>query len=155
MPHVVADKVGEALNTRRKAVNGAAILVAGVSYKRDIDDIRESPALDVMGVLRGRGAVVSYTDPYVPHLTARAWAGDRDLASVPITPESLGAADCVVIVTDHTAFDYDAIVDGCDLVVDSRNAVKRRAPHVFRLGAPAPEAAAPDLKAAPAVVQAR
>ena len=154
MPHVVADKVGEALNTRRKAVNGAAILVAGISYKRDIDDIRESPALDVMGVLRGRGAIVSYTDPYVPHLTARAWAGDRDLASVPITPESLAAADCVVIVTDHAAFDYEAIVDGCDLLVDSRNAVKRRAPHVFRLGAPAPRPAAPDAEAAPAVAQA-
>jgi UDP-N-acetyl-D-glucosamine dehydrogenase len=154
MPHVVADKVGEALNTRRKAVNGAAILVAGISYKRDIDDIRESPALDVMGVLRGRGAIVSYTDPYVPHLTARAWAGDRDLASVPITPESLAAADCVVIVTDHAAFDYEAIVDGCDLLVDSRNAVKRRAPHVFRLGAPASRPAAPDAEAAPAVAQA-
>jgi UDP-N-acetyl-D-mannosaminuronate dehydrogenase len=90
----------------------------------------------------------------VPHLTARAWAGDRDLASVAITPQSLGAADCVVIVTDHTAFDYDAIVAGCDLIVDSRNAVKRRAPHVFRLGAPAPEATEPGRAAAPAVVQA-
>jgi UDP-N-acetyl-D-glucosamine dehydrogenase len=107
-----------------------------------------------MGVLRGRGAIVSYTDPYVPRLTARAWAGDRDLASVAITPESLAAADCVVIVTDHTAFDYNAIVDGCDLVVDSRNAVKRRAPHVFRLGAPASAAAADDREQAPAVAQA-
>jgi UDP-N-acetyl-D-glucosamine dehydrogenase len=107
-----------------------------------------------MGVLRGRGAIVSYTDPYVPHLTARAWAGDRDLACVPITPESLAAADCVVIVTDHTTFDYDAIVDGSDLIVDSRNAVKRKAPHVFRLGAPAPLAAAHDAEAAPAGAQA-
>jgi UDP-N-acetyl-D-glucosamine dehydrogenase len=73
---------------------------------------------------------------------------------VPITHESLAAADCVVIVTDHTAFDYEAIVDGCDLLVDSRNAVKRRAPHVFRLGAPAPRPAAPDAEAAPAVAQA-
>jgi UDP-N-acetyl-D-glucosamine dehydrogenase len=73
---------------------------------------------------------------------------------VAITPESLAAADCVVVVTDHTAFDYDAIVDGCDLIVDSRNAVKRRAPHVFRLGAPAPEAAATDREPAAAVAQA-
>jgi UDP-N-acetyl-D-glucosamine dehydrogenase len=137
MPHFVADKVTQALNTRRKAVNGASVLIAGVAYKRDIDDIRESPALDVMGVLRGRGAEISYTDPYVPHLSARAWGGDRDLASVAITPASLATVDCVVIVTDHKAFNYDAIVDGSDLIVDSRNAVKRRAPHVFRLGAPA------------------
>jgi UDP-N-acetyl-D-glucosamine dehydrogenase len=138
MPHVVADKVTEALNTRRKSVNGASVLVAGVTYKRDIDDIRESPALDVMGVLRGRGAEVAYTDPHVPQLTARAWAGDRDLASVAITPASLAAFDCVVILTDHTAFDYEAIADNSDLVVDSRNAIKRRLPHVFRLGAPTP-----------------
>src|SRR3954468_12995772 len=152
MPHFVADKVTQALNTRRKAVNGASVLIAGVAYKRDIDDIRESPALDVMGVLRGRGAKISYTDPYVPHLSARAWGGDRDLASVTITPASLAAVDCVVIVTDHKTFDYDAIVDGSDLVVDSRNAVKRRAPHVFRLGAPATAGA--DREPEPAVAQA-
>jgi len=138
MPHYVADKVGLALNSRRKAVNGSKVLVLGIAYKRDIDDIRESPALDVMGVLRGRGAEVAYTDPYVPRLSARAWAGDRDLASVEITRESLASFDCVVILTDHKAFDFGAIVDGADLVVDSRNAVKRHAPHVFRIGAPAP-----------------
>jgi len=138
MPHFVADKVTEALNTRRKAVNGSTVLVIGVTYKRDIDDIRESPALDVMSVLHGRGARVLYSDPYVPTLSARVWAGDRDLASLDITRESLAAVDCVVIVTDHRAFDYDTIVDSADLVVDSRNAVKRKAPHVLRLGAPAP-----------------
>ncbi len=154
MPHFVADKVTEALNTRRKAVNGASVLIAGVSYKRDIDDIRESPALDVMGVLRGRGAEVAYSDPYVPQLSARAWAGDRDLASVPLTPASLAAFDCVVILTDHTAFDYEAIVDGADLIVDSRNAVKRHAPHVFRIGAPAPAKADTPREPQPAMAQA-
>jgi UDP-N-acetyl-D-glucosamine dehydrogenase len=144
MPHFVADKVTAALNTRRKAVNGASVLVLGVAYKRDIDDIRESPALDVMGVLRGRGASVSYSDPHVPRLSARTWAGDRDLSSIEITPAALASFDCVVILTDHTQFDYEAIVDGADLVVDSRNAVKRHAPHVFRLGAPAPATAAAD-----------
>jgi UDP-N-acetyl-D-glucosamine dehydrogenase len=155
MPHFVADKVTEALNTRRKAVNGASVLIAGVSYKRDIDDIRESPALDVMGVLRGRGAEVAYSDPHVPHLSARAWAGDRDLASVPLTPASLAAFDCVVILTDHTAFDCEAIADGADLVVDSRNAVKRHRPHVFRLGAPAPAKADTPPEPQPAMAQAR
>ena len=150
MPHFVADKVTEALNTRRKSVNGAAVLIMGVAYKRDIDDIRESPALDVMGVLRGRGAQVAYTDPYVPHLSARTWAGDADLVSVQITPEALAGFDCVVILTDHSAFDYDAVVNGADLVVDSRNAVKRRAPHVFRIGAPAPAMAAGEREPAAA-----
>jgi UDP-N-acetyl-D-glucosamine dehydrogenase len=126
----------------------------GVAYKRDIDDIRESPSLDVMDVLRGRGAHVAYTDPYVPHLSARAWAGDRDLSSVEITPQALASFDCVVIVTDHTGIDYDVIMDAADLVVDSRNAVKRHAPHVFRLGAPAPALAATDREPEPAVAQA-
>jgi UDP-N-acetyl-D-glucosamine dehydrogenase len=137
MPQFVADKVTEALNTRRQAVNGSSVLVAGVAYKRDIDDIRESPALDVMGVLRARGADVSYADPFVPRLSARAWAGHRDLDSVPITRETLATFDCVVIVTDHRTVNHDAIADWADLVVDARNAVKRRAPHIFRLGAPA------------------
>jgi UDP-N-acetyl-D-glucosamine dehydrogenase len=153
MPHFVADKVTEALNTRRKAVNGSSVLVVGVAYKRDIDDIRESPALDVMGVLRARGADVSYTDPFVPRLSARAWAGDRDLHSVQITPETLATFDCAVIVTDHQTVNHDAIADWADLVVDARNAVKRRAPHVFRLGAPAP-ALVPDGEAEAVVAQA-
>jgi UDP-N-acetyl-D-glucosamine dehydrogenase len=156
MPHFVADKVTEALNTRRKAVNGSSVLIVGVTYKRDIDDIRESPALDVMGVLRGRGALVSYADPFVPTLGARAWAGDRDLTSVPITRETLAAFDCVVIATDHGAVNHDAIAEWADLVVDARNAVRRRAPHVFRLGAPAPPpAVTPDREAETAVAQAR
>jgi UDP-N-acetyl-D-glucosamine dehydrogenase len=136
MPHFVVDKITEALNSRRKAVNGSSVLVAGVAYKRDIDDIRESPALDVMGVLHARGARVAYTDPHVPRLEARAWAGGVELAAVPLTPAALAAVDCVVILTDHSAFDYTAIVSGADLVVDTRNAVKTPAPHVYRIGAP-------------------
>jgi UDP-N-acetyl-D-glucosamine dehydrogenase len=153
MPHVVCDKVSEALNTRRKAVNGSSVLIVGVAYKRDIDDIRESPALDVMGVLRRRGAIVSYTDPFVPRLDARTWAGERDLTSVPITREALAGFDCVVIVTDHGAVDHDAIADWADLVVDARNAVTRRARHVFRLGAPGP-VVSPDRETETAVAQA-
>ena len=79
MPHFVADKVVDALNSQRKAVNGARILVLGIAYKRDIDDVRESPALDVMHLLEQKGAVVDYSDPYVPVLPASSWPGDREL----------------------------------------------------------------------------
>jgi hypothetical protein len=85
MPHYVVDKVGEALNHRRKSINGSKVLVAGVAYKRDIDDMRESPAMDVMGLLAARGAVVSYADPFVPDVRGREWPGGRDLKTVDMT----------------------------------------------------------------------
>jgi UDP-N-acetyl-D-glucosamine dehydrogenase len=139
MPHYVVDKVGEALNTKRKAINGSKILIAGIAYKRDIDDMRESPALDVLGLLHAKGAIVSYADPFVPELHGREWTGQSDMTAVHLTRGSIAQYDCVVIVTDHRAFDYDAIVAEADLVVDTRNAIKQRHPHVFRLGAPHPE----------------
>jgi UDP-N-acetyl-D-glucosamine dehydrogenase len=139
MPHYVVDKVADALNTRRKSINGSNILVAGVAYKRDIDDMRESPALDVMGLLHAKGANVSYADPYVPEVHGREWSGRYDIKAVALTRGSIGQYDCVVIVTDHKAFDYDAIVAEADVVVDTRNAIKQRHPNVFRLGAPKPE----------------
>jgi UDP-N-acetyl-D-glucosamine dehydrogenase len=138
MPHFVADKIAEALNTRRKAVNGSSVLVAGVTYKRDIGDLRESPSLDVMGILRARGADVAFTDPHVPQLDARVSGMGSALASVPLTGASLAAFDCVAILTDHSAFDYALMVAHADLIVDTRNAIKVPAPHVFRLGAPGP-----------------
>jgi len=140
MPHYVVQKVADALNTRRKSVNGARILVAGVAYKRDIDDMRESPALDVMGLLEEKGAVVSYVDPYVTEVHGREWSGRRDLRSEPLSRELFANYDCVVIVTDHTTFDYDAMVADADLIVDTRNAIRKRAPHVFKLGGPRLEA---------------
>jgi len=136
MPHYVADKVAHALNTRRKAVNGSSILVAGVAYKRDIDDMRESPAMDVMGLLLARGAKISFADPYVPVVHGREWPGGYDLHAVDMTRGQIAQYDCVVIVTDHRAFDYAALVSEADLIVDTRNAIKERHPHVFRLGAP-------------------
>jgi UDP-N-acetyl-D-glucosamine dehydrogenase len=145
MPHYVVDKVSEALNTRRKAVNGSNILVAGVAYKRDIDDMRESPAMDVMGLLLSRGARVSYADPYVPVVHAREWSGGHDLTAVAMTRGHIAQYDCVVIVTDHRTFDYTALVEEADLIVDTRNAIKERHPHVFKLGSP--HAAAPEGKA--------
>jgi len=137
MPEAVVHKIGDALNTQRKALNGSHVLVIGVAYKRDIDDIRESPSLDVMTLLLQKGARVSYSDPFVPTLPARAWHGGQDLASVALDPATLADVDCVAILTDHSAIDYTWLAAAAPLVVDSRNAVKERHPHVFRLGAPA------------------
>ena len=99
--------------------------------------LRESPSLDVMGLLHAQGAQVTDTDPFVPSLSARAWRGGDDLTSVSLDTVPLASFDCVAILTDHSAIDYAAIAEGATLVVDSRNAVKRKHPHVFRLGAPA------------------
>ena len=139
MPHYVVDKVAEALNTKRKAINGSKILIAGVAYKRDVDDLRESPALDVMGLLHARGAAVSYSDPYVHHIESREWSGRLDLKSVAVSRGSFGAYDCIVVITDHTSFDYTSMVAEAELIVDTRNAIKTPAPNVFKLGAPRPE----------------
>jgi UDP-N-acetyl-D-glucosamine dehydrogenase len=136
MPHAVVDKIADALNVRKKALNGSNVLIAGIAYKRDIDDIRESPALDVMGVLHQKGARLSYSDPHVPRLPGRAWPGAYDLVSVPLDARALAQADCVAILTDHRAFDYAALVAGAPLIVDTRNAIKTSHPNVFRLGAP-------------------
>ncbi|HVL68574.1 MAG TPA: nucleotide sugar dehydrogenase [Vicinamibacterales bacterium] len=139
MPHYVVDKIADALNTKRKAVNGAKILIVGVAYKRDIDDMRESPALDVMGLLHDKGAIVSYADPYVPEVHAREWPGGFDLKAVDLTRGAIGQYDCVVIITEHKAFDYAALVAEADLIVDTRNAIKEPHPHVFKLGASGPQ----------------
>jgi UDP-N-acetyl-D-glucosamine dehydrogenase len=110
--------------------------------------MRESPALDVMGLLHAKGAIVSYADPFVPELRGREWPGQSDMAAVDLTRGSIAQYDCVVIVTDHKAFDYEAIVAEADLVVDTRNAIKKRYPHVFRLGAPHPEVEKQDVMTA-------
>jgi UDP-N-acetyl-D-glucosamine dehydrogenase len=142
MPHFVVDKIAEALNRDRKALNGSTVLILGLAYKRDIDDIRESPSLDVMTVLRQRGARVVYTDPHVPELSTRAWHGGEDLVSQPLTAEAIAAADCVAILTEHRAIDYRMVLDSARLVVDTRNAIAGTHPHVFKLGAPSPSAGA-------------
>jgi UDP-N-acetyl-D-glucosamine dehydrogenase len=137
MPHHVVAKIADALNTHAKAVRGSSVLVLGVSYKRDIDDLRESPAIDVMSELEQKGANVSYHDPYVPVVHGREWHGKRDLTSVALTPDALRAADCVVVLTDHRVFDYAAVLQHARLLVDTRNAIKGAHPNVFKLGAPA------------------
>ncbi|HVY41107.1 MAG TPA: nucleotide sugar dehydrogenase [Polyangia bacterium] len=118
MPEFVEVMVADALNARRKAVRGSRILVCGVTYKRDIDDVRESPALDIIELLQRRGAEVSYTDPYAPTLRI----GEHEMKSVPI--ETAGTYDCVLITTDHRNVDYAALCERAQLVVDTRNATR-------------------------------
>jgi UDP-N-acetyl-D-glucosamine dehydrogenase len=121
MPEYWVGRVVDRLNEQGRAARGSKVLVVGVAYKKDIDDIRESPALDVIRLLEQRGAVVSYHDPHVRQLQD----DDIDLASTPLTAETLGAADCVVIVTDHSDVDYPLIARSARLVVDTRNALAR------------------------------
>ena len=123
MPLFWVRKVAEALNLQGKAVRGAAVLVLGVAYKRDIDDIRESPALDIIRLLEGQGARVAYSDPHVPCFSENG----HEFRSVSLTPQSVAAADCVMVVTDHTAFDYKMIGRNARLVVDTRNAMPKEA----------------------------
>jgi len=119
MPHFVVDKIQTALNNHRKPVNGARIHVAGVAYKRNIDDMRESPALDVILLLKKRGALISYSDPFVPKLRLDGITLDAESLL-----ESAAKADCVVIVTDHSSFDYKGLLSSAKLIVDTRNAMK-------------------------------
>jgi UDP-N-acetyl-D-glucosamine dehydrogenase len=118
MPQYVVDLVSESLNRRRRCLNGARILALGIAYKRGVGDTRESPALEVMARLIGRGAVVEYADPHVPEI---AFEG-HSLKAVEVTDERLAEADCVVILTDHQEFDYARIVETSALVVDTRGA---------------------------------
>jgi UDP-N-acetyl-D-glucosamine dehydrogenase len=118
MPHFVVSLLVEALNDRGRSVKGSRILVLGVTYKRDVNDIRESPALEIVADLMHRGATVLYHDPYVPGLTA----GGQTLESVMLDDLALAEADCVLILTDHSAVDYKRIVETAAVVVDTRNA---------------------------------
>src|SRR5262249_11477834 len=138
MPEYVVSRVSEVLNRNRKAVNGSRVLVLGVAYKRDIDDVRESPALDVMKLLHEKGAEVAYSDPHVPFLAAATWHGPTALRSVAIDSRTLDRFDAVVITTDHTGVDYQLLADHGVTVVDTRNALRRAAvdtPNAIRLGA--------------------
>ncbi|MGQ0733207.1 MAG: nucleotide sugar dehydrogenase [Acidobacteriota bacterium] len=129
MPEYVVERTAQALNSARKALNGSRVHVFGIAYKRDVNDMRESPALDIMELLVRRGAEVSYTDPYVPVLEH----GSLHLTSVPEETAADGA-DCALIITDHQVFDYPGIVRRFPLLVDTRNALKKVASEkIFRL----------------------
>ncbi|MGH7390711.1 MAG: nucleotide sugar dehydrogenase [Candidatus Rokuibacteriota bacterium] len=120
MPRHIAAMVIDALNDRGRALRGARVLVLGVAYKRDVNDVRESPALEIIRLLRGKGAHVQYADPHVPELVVE----DEKLVGLPLTAATLGSADCCVLVTDHRAFDYPLIAAEARLVVDVRNALR-------------------------------
>jgi UDP-N-acetyl-D-glucosamine dehydrogenase len=129
MPEYVVQRIAAALNSVKKALNGSKVHLFGVAYKRDVNDLRESPALDILELLSREGAIVSYTDPYIPTL---AHAG-RTLESIPFDRAIDAGCDCAVVATDHTAFDYTRIA-AMALVVDTRNALKSSMrPSIFRL----------------------
>jgi UDP-N-acetyl-D-glucosamine dehydrogenase len=128
MPEYVVERISEALNTRKKAINGARIHLFGLAYKKDVSDMRESPALDILQLLHRRGAELSYTDPYVPTLKE----GSVALQSIP--EEKVDGVDCAVIATDHKVFNYSAMPTRFPLIVDTRNALKgNAAKNIFRL----------------------
>ena len=128
MPDFVVEQITEALNTRKQAINGSRIHVFGIAYKKDVNDMRESPALDVMELLSRRGAILSYTDPFVPALDH----GRLAMTSVP--EKEVSSIDCAVIITNHSVFDYPSMPSRFPLVVDTRNALKsNNAGNVFKL----------------------
>jgi UDP-N-acetyl-D-glucosamine dehydrogenase len=124
MPHYVVERVSQALNDVGKPVRGSRIGILGVAYKKDIDDPRESPSFKIMELLQARGAVISYNDPHIPTLPSMRHYQVPRLASESLTPEYLVALDCMVIATDHSAYDCELIVKFARLVVDTRNATR-------------------------------
>jgi UDP-N-acetyl-D-glucosamine dehydrogenase len=131
MPQWVADKIAEALNRRRKSLMGSRILALGIAYKRDVDDCRESPAVMVMELLRARGAEVDYCDPNVP-VFPRMREHRFDLKSVELGPAMLAGYDCVVLLTDHSNFPYDMVLEHSRLIVDTRGKYREAAENVVK-----------------------
>ena len=132
MPRYVVSKVQDALNENSKALKGSRVLVLGAAYKPDVDDLRESPALDIIGLLEKKGVIVSYHDPYIAHLRHEA----LELDSVSDLMSTVKGVDCVVIVTNHKVYDYAAILEAAKLIVDTRNALgktRQNNQKVFRL----------------------
>ena len=115
------DKTVRALNDAGKSIKGAKVLVLGLAYKKDVDDVRESPSVELIELLKKRGAKVDYNDPFIPR-THRQREHDLRMTSKKIDKKSLASYDCVLIATDHSCYDYDFIVRHARLVVDSRNA---------------------------------
>ncbi len=133
MPEYVVSRAAEILNKHKKCLNSARVLLLGMAYKKDVDDLRESPALKVAQHLLKWGAHISYHDPYIP----RCRIADQEYTSVPLTPEVIREFDLVIITTDHSNVDYQKVVEHAALIYDTRNALKGlSAPHIFRLGAP-------------------
>jgi UDP-N-acetyl-D-glucosamine dehydrogenase len=125
MPHYVINRLAEFLNEQRKPINGSRIAILGMAYKKDVDDPRESPSFELLKLLRERGAVLTYNDPHVPSLPKMRHYPDLPaMASQELTPGYLASQDCVLIATDHSAYDYAFIVEHSKFVLDTRNATK-------------------------------
>ena len=129
MPYNVVDALVTALNGHEKSVKGSKILLLGVAYKKDVDDLRESPSLKLLELLSARGALLDYNDPYFPALHEMRHYDFSNMKSVELSPERLASYDCVLIATDHTSYDYEAIVRNSQLVVDTRNATRHVKQH--------------------------
>ncbi|MFV8258363.1 nucleotide sugar dehydrogenase [Bdellovibrio bacteriovorus] len=131
MPNYVVSKIAMALNDKNKSVKGSKVLVLGISYKKNIDDMRESPSVFLMEKLRDDGAIVDYTDPHVP-VFPKMREHKFDLSSVEITPESVASYDCVVLATDHDKFDYNMILKHAKLVVDTRGKYRKASHNLIK-----------------------
>jgi UDP-N-acetyl-D-glucosamine dehydrogenase len=129
MPYHVVDSVAAALNERQKSLKGSRIMVLGVAYKKDVDDLRESPSLKIIEQLTLRGAQVDYNDPFFPQIPKLRHYNFEGMKTMPMDSKSLATYDCVLIATDHTTYDYSMIVESSQLVVDTRNATRRIARH--------------------------
>jgi UDP-N-acetyl-D-glucosamine dehydrogenase len=125
MPYHVVNALVAAMNEHEKSVKGSRILMLGVAYKKDVDDLRESPSLKLLELLTQRGAKLDYNDPYFPALHKMRHYDYSHMKSVELTPQNLASYDCVLIATDHSSYDYDAIVKNSRLVVDTRNATRK------------------------------
>jgi UDP-N-acetyl-D-glucosamine dehydrogenase len=123
MPQYVVDKVIDALNNKGKSIKNSKILILGLSYKKDVDDVRESPSLEIIAHLKNKGAKVDYNDPHVPK-THKMRRYDFKMSSVPLTEKNLKKYDCIVISTDHSSYDYSFIAKHSNLIMDTRNAMK-------------------------------
>jgi UDP-N-acetyl-D-glucosamine dehydrogenase len=122
MPSYVVNKVADALNERGKALKGSRITLLGMAYKKDVDDPRESPGFELMDLLSKKGAIVQYNDPHIPVLPSMRRYPHLAMKSVTLTPEYLASQDCILIVTDHSAYEWGSIVPHAPLIIDTRNA---------------------------------
>lgn len=131
MPHYVVQKTIEALNEKSKSINGAMILILALAYKKDVDDVRESPSLKLIEILQAKGAEVDYVDYNDPYIATppKMRKYKLDNVSIPLTRENLSRYDCVIIATDHSIYDPEFIVDNSRLIIDTRNLIKNSANH--------------------------
>ncbi|HZV67497.1 MAG TPA: nucleotide sugar dehydrogenase, partial [Telluria sp.] len=131
MPQWVVGKLAEALNQRARSVKGSRVLVLGIAYKKNVEDMRESPSVELMEILRGKGALVDYSDPHVPAFPVMR-EHSFDLRSVELTPATLASYDVVLLATSHSAFDYALIQQHASLIVDTRGVYLDRLPNVVK-----------------------